>query len=311
MADLSDVENALVTLCGAILYPNGSGNPSITGYPSREYRGWPTARQLDTDLVAGISHVSVCPAAGYSRIEPGYIDLTPLDVPGVPTLTATVSNETVTIGGMVGAGQLVGAQVNGASYVYALTGSDTLATAAAALVALVNAGPIEELIANPGTFAPGSTSTMGDGTTAYGWVGSTCSITELIVQGGVTVGVVITFNTTRPIYAQVGAQGTSQTRPRWQCQGVRITTWAPTPAIRDAICSTLDAALSNTYWLTLPDNQQARFEWRNSYVEDVQQRENLWKRDLIYTAQFATSITVVAAPVLFPQASINENQYNR
>lgn len=300
MADLSDVENSLVTLITSIIYPSGSGNPSITGYPARIYRGWPNSANLDADLVAGNSHITIIEAAGYSRLTGGYLDQS-LDVPGVPTLTATVVNNAVTIGGTPGAGQLVGVQVAGASYVYALNGADTLATAATALAALVNAGPVEQLIANPGTYAPGGPLTMGDGTSPFGWV----------VTPAVAVGAVITFATTRPIIARTGAQGTSQIRPRWQCQGVKITAWASTPLARDTICSALDAVLSNTRWLSLPDNQQARLEWRNSYSDDVQQREFLWKRDLLYTAQFATSITTVAGPVLFPQASTNANQYNR
>lgn len=288
MSDLSDVENSLVTLIASTLYPSGPSNPSITGFPARVYRGWPNSDKLDLDLRAGNSHVTVIEAAGYSRLTGGYIDNTPLDVPGVPTLTATVNLNTVTIGGTAGAGQLVGLMVAGASYAYSLTGGDTLTTAATALAALVNAGPLVEVPGNPPT-----------------WVASPQVISAS------SAGPVITLATTLTIVARTGARGTSQVRPRWQCQGVKITAWTPTFTARDAICSALDAVLSNTPWLALPDNQQARLEWRNSYSDDVTQRELLWRRDLLYTAQFATSITTPAYPLLFPEASLNGSATNQ
>lgn len=62
MADMTDVAAALVTLCAGIIYPNGTGSPSITGDPILIYQGWPNAVQLAKDLKAGKAHVSVFPA---------------------------------------------------------------------------------------------------------------------------------------------------------------------------------------------------------------------------------------------------------
>lgn len=50
MADLSDVSTALVTLVTGVVYPNGIGQPSITGNPVVVYSGWPNMTQLKTDL---------------------------------------------------------------------------------------------------------------------------------------------------------------------------------------------------------------------------------------------------------------------
>lgn len=317
MADISDIEAALVTLCGTTLYPNGNSNPSITGNNIRIYRGWPNSGQLDTDLAAGVSHVTVAEQAGYSRLTGGYLCDSPINVMNAVTLTAGVAGSTVTLGGVPGTGQAVAVIVDGVGYSYTLTGADTLATAAIALAAVVNAGAVAEVFPTAGGY--------GSGVGFAGMPGGYCigrmeyanvnNLAQYQVIGSGTAatpnGSSITFATTRPIVARTGAVGTSQTRPRWQCQGVRITAWTPTPAIRDAICSQLDAILSNTSWLALPDNQKARLEWRNSYSDDVPQRDALWKRDLIYTAQFATTITVPAYPLLVPVVAINGASHAR
>ena len=53
MADVSDIERALTTLAGGILYPQGTTAPSVAGVSIRIFRGWPIAKALDDDLRAG------------------------------------------------------------------------------------------------------------------------------------------------------------------------------------------------------------------------------------------------------------------
>ena len=270
MADVSDVENALVALVGAILYPSGT---SAVGLPLRIYRGFPSAHQLDSDTAAGTAHVTVFSAPGFSRITGGYLDGA-TTTPGTVTITATVSGSAVTIGGTCGAGQLVGVIVDGVPYAYACLSTDTPTSTAAALAALVGGGVITDGSGNP--------------------------INGLTTEGYATVsGSVITFATNRPVIVRVGASGTTLTAARWQTQAFRITTWAPTPASRDAIVSLLDAQLSGTRFITLPDGQSARLLWHNTTSDDVPQKEQIWKRDLLYTVQFATTQTATAAQVLF------------
>lgn len=100
MADLSDVQNALVTLAAQTIYPNGTGQPSIATAPVVIYAGWPIASRLDDDLAAGKVHVSV-----YARPEERNTtrysrDWQTVSInPATLTLTATVN--TVTVGGTV------------------------------------------------------------------------------------------------------------------------------------------------------------------------------------------------------------------
>lgn len=62
MADVTDAGNALVQIIAAIVYPNGTAQPSITGVPVLIYQGWPIEQTLAADLKAGKVHVSVFPS---------------------------------------------------------------------------------------------------------------------------------------------------------------------------------------------------------------------------------------------------------
>lgn len=141
MADESDVEIAMINLLSATLYPNGTSAGSATGVDCRIYRGWPNSAALDTDLRAGLVNVTVFPAPGAGRVTTRYLrrwDATQ----GTPTLTAAVTGTTVTFNGTAAVGQLAGLEVNGQTYVYAVTASDSPASVAANLGALARASTI-------------------------------------------------------------------------------------------------------------------------------------------------------------------------
>ena len=64
MADLSDVLTFMATTVAAIIYPNGTSQPSIVAAPVKIYEGWPLADQLDRDM-AGTTTI-----AGTSGVQP-------------------------------------------------------------------------------------------------------------------------------------------------------------------------------------------------------------------------------------------------
>ena len=59
MPGQSDVEEALVDLIAAALYPNGISAAPVIPAESRIYRGWPNPGALEIDLSAGVVNVSV------------------------------------------------------------------------------------------------------------------------------------------------------------------------------------------------------------------------------------------------------------
>ena len=72
MADQSDVEDALVTVVSAALYPTGTDDTSVPGPDCRIYRGWPNSAALDADLAAGKINVTVFPIGATGRTTTRY-----------------------------------------------------------------------------------------------------------------------------------------------------------------------------------------------------------------------------------------------
>ena len=138
MAGVSQVLDALVTTAAAAVYPNGTAQPSVSTRGVRVFPGWPLPNQIDRDLAAGVTNVSVYPT-DTERVTTRYPqDWHQLSVSS-PTLTLTVSGSTVTVGGTVSTPQNAALLVNGKGYVRALSAGDNLASVATGLATLVNA----------------------------------------------------------------------------------------------------------------------------------------------------------------------------
>lgn len=148
MADESDVAQALVTIIAGILYPSGPLQPSSIGYPSRVYRGWPEADNLDKDLAAKVVNVTVCPWPGMASNTTRYLDQD-LDVsPNAPSIGGQILRQTVTFTGKALVGDVVGLSIRHVGYAYAIQPGDTLNEVAAHFaVALhgVSQGPMVTL----------------------------------------------------------------------------------------------------------------------------------------------------------------------
>ncbi len=135
MADSSDVANVLVSTLAQIVYPNGTASPSIVNAPCKIYRGWPTSAALMADLAAGTINMTVYPRDDEQKKTRYPRDWKPLPLTA-PTLTLTVSANTITVGGTPSSPLNAAAVVNGVGYVYAVQPADTLASIATGLAAL-------------------------------------------------------------------------------------------------------------------------------------------------------------------------------
>jgi hypothetical protein len=164
MATLSDLRAAIAQLVGELLYPGGvpagTNAPSpVAGVPVRVFQGYPEREATDADLAAGIVDVSV-------YVMPGSVNTSRypvVDVPvsiAAPTLTWSVTGPTATLSGVVTTPQNVGLLVDKQAYLYAVQPSDTLASIATALAALIDA--VQPASASgPGVTVPGSHSIIG------------------------------------------------------------------------------------------------------------------------------------------------------
>ena len=100
------------------------------------------------------------------------------------------------------------------------------------------------------------------------------------------------------ITARVGGFGNVVRELKRQKKGYQITVWAGTPEQRDAVAPLADAALAAADYLSLPDGCSARLLYERSRQSDRAEKDNLYRRDLFYSAEFSTTQSVEAARVV-------------
>ncbi len=104
--------------------------------------------------------------------------------------------------------------------------------------------------------------------------------------------------------ARVVADGSALTELGRQEQGLRISAWCPNPAIRDLVCGTIGSALSATNFLTLADGTSGRVRYRSTASIDDAQNAQLYRRDLVFSVEYATSVSAPAPSLLFGDVRI-------
>jgi hypothetical protein len=159
MADLSDVENALLGYLNNAIYPSGPLQPANLGVDCRIYRGWPIPARLNADLTAGIINVTVNPDTTVgettTRFFPVWYGSTPKSA-----LSVAVNGVTATISGTANSGQVVGLIIDGRPYSYRTVVGDTPQLIAANLMAAVQADRTA-LLAGSSLSIPGAHTVLG------------------------------------------------------------------------------------------------------------------------------------------------------
>lgn len=259
MADLSDVETALLTLIQTAVYPNSTSSPSVVNADVRIYRGWPIAAQLDSDLAAGRAHVSVYAQPNVERNTTRYQREEQTQTAPVHTLTGSVNGNAVTIGGTVSTPQTVivlcGTKF---AFTYAVQSGDTLSTIAAAVAALI-------AVQFPGTAAVGA-------------------VITIVGQPGV-------------VQARIAGQGSTWTEQGRQDRGFQIGCWCPTPALRDVLVPAIDLALRKLDRITLVDGSSAHIRYERTFTSDEGEKVQVFRRDLFYMIEYATASIATAYEV--------------
>jgi hypothetical protein len=101
---------------------------------------------------------------------------------------------------------------------------------------------------------------------------------------------------------------------RRQEQQIWVIIWCPNPRVRDQIASAIDAGIANmldqfgrpTIQFQLSDGSWAIVRYQGSRTDDAPQQANLWRRDLRYRIEYATTLLQQQPEVLF----IGEHLYN-
>jgi len=98
--------------------------------------------------------------------------------------------------------------------------------------------------------------------------------------------------------ARVGTTGIVTTEWERQEQLFQITVWAPDSPTRATIGAAIKAALAQINFLTMIDGFGARCRYKSSRLSDEVQNAAVYRRDLFYTVEYATTVTEQVATVV-------------
>jgi hypothetical protein len=183
------------------------------------------------------------------------------------TLAVTVGAQSASFAGQCAVGQLAGVAVNGALFPYAVQASDTPATVASNLAALLRHA---------------------------GWLVNYAGTTVTVPGAAMFVARV------------VHGAGALQEIKR-QSQDFSISLWCPDPVARDAIAPVIDEALAAQNFAALADGSYARLIYAGSETLDSAADATLYRRDLIYNAEYPTTLAQMTPAMLFGTAGFSAN----
>ncbi len=276
MADISDVSTALGQLIGATLYPSGASGEAaspVAGLPVRVENGWPSPQSLDGAIAAGKAHVSIYPRPGDRDTTRTRFDWEEQPIPAA-TYTLAQAGQTVTVGGAAPVtyfAQNLAVFVNGVAYVTTATTGQAVNSLAAALQALIVVGV-------PGTTVSGAVVTL---------------------PAGARIGAL-----------RVGVTGTATKTVGTEEKVFQISIWANNPTNRVAVASAIDPVLRDTPRLTLPDGSIARVKHVGGTDNDFDQKQGIWRRDLLFSVEFASVRTMSAPQIVAEITQLADPQAN-
>lgn len=111
------------------------------------------------------------------------------------------------------------------------------------------------------------------------------------------------------LIARVVTGGVAYSEVRRQERDIRIIAWCPTPEARDRVASVIDHAFARTSFLTLDNAIRARITYKGTSVYDQAQNSQLFRRDLIYTAEYPTILSDNLPAMLFGDLAQNSARF--
>lgn len=267
MADLSDVTRLLEQLATSAVYPNGTSQPSVAGMDVRIYEGWPIPTQLDLDVagqeMAGtppvpvprpggkVCNVSVYPMPGATNANVFQIldDTYTIVNPNYGLAAPTVSGNTITI---------TGQPVTGEYLTVILNNVDVVSSSQITLAAVLN-----DLVTKINGLNKGYTAT-------------TDGVSTLTITGWAYLTV------------RQGSVGTLAKVTHRQRQGVMVSVWAPDHSSRATLAAAIDVLIKENLVNSLPDTSQCLLTYNRTSQSDEMQAETIYRRDLVYEAEYAT-----------------------
>lgn len=111
------------------------------------------------------------------------------------------------------------------------------------------------------------------------------------------------------LVARVVSDTPMQQEVRRQLQNFRVICWCPTPLTRDATAGAIDRAFSKLRFITLQDGTQGRMIYDGTTVFDESQDANLYRRDLMYSVEYATIVSDSQPSMLFGDLGLNAARF--
>lgn len=109
----------------------------------------------------------------------------------------------------------------------------------------------------------------------------------------------LTFQGAGNVVARVVADRGGIMEVRRQTQSFRVICWCPNPLLRDATATAIDTSLAQMRFINLPDGTAARLLFTGSTVFDQSQDAILYRRDLTYLVEYATTVSEAQPSMLF------------
>lgn len=126
------------------------------------------------------------------------------------------------------------------------------------------------------------------------------------IPGASNAGPVISIPDARTIIARTGGVGMASRELRRQEKDFQITVWAPSPQMRTLIGPAIDSALSEESNVSLGDFVPAYILYKRQFDTDASENYLVYRRDLIYTVNYATTQTIAAPQVIAPVMNITD-----
>jgi len=130
------------------------------------------------------------------------------------------------------------------------------------------------------------------------------------ITGSSASGPVLTLPTHQPVAVAIGTNVTSLREVHRQCGTWRVTIWAVNPQLRDQFASLIDPNLQGLDRFFFDDGScSGPIIGAGFFINDVPEKQNLWKRDLLYETEYPTD-TVSIDPTMVLGHGIVNSTYN-
>ena len=106
------------------------------------------------------------------------------------------------------------------------------------------------------------------------------------------------------LQARVVADQPAVRQTRRQRQRFRVTCWCPDALTRDDAAAAVDAAVSARAFIGLADGLSGRITFVSSTVFDQTQDASLYRRDLVYAVEYATTVSAMLPSMIFGDATL-------